>query len=85
MDLREKKTKRSITNAFLTLRSKKALLPMQIEKELRHFIHKHYPDMSTQNDMRLTYNIYGSYYVYQKYYKTTDMNHIIDIVSQAHL
>lgn len=60
-----------------------AILPMQIEKQLRKFIHKHYPHMDKKADMRLTYNIYGAYYVYQKHYKTSDMSEIIDIVSQS--
>ncbi len=167
MDLREKKTKRSIINAFLTLRSKKnlerisvkelaelaeiskatfylhyrdiydlsdqlqneviqnvlnsiahpeyclsdskifieelfqafhvqqslietlfsgtqnSILPTRIETELRKFIHEQYPDIDKRTDMLLTYNIYGGYYVYQKYQKTTDMKEIIDVVAQA--
>ncbi len=62
-----------------------AILPMRIENELRKFIHKHYPNMSKETDMKLTYNIYGSYYVYQRHYKTTDMQKIIDLVSHAQM
>ncbi len=62
-----------------------AILPMRIEKEMRKFIHKQYPNMSKEADMRLTYNIYGSYYVYQRHYKTSDMREIIDIVNKAQL
>ncbi len=167
MDLREKKTKRSITNAFLELRSKKsleritvkelselaeiskatfylhykdiydlseqlqnevienifssiahpeycltdnkafteelfyafhseqslietlfsgtqnAILPMQIEKQLRKFIHKQYPSIDNKTDMQLTYNIYGAYYVYQRHCKTSEMSEIIDVVSKS--
>lgn len=56
---------------------------MRIEATLRTFIRSHYPDMDKAAGMRLTYNIYGSYYVYQKYYKSTDMNEIIRVVCEA--
>ncbi len=59
-----------------------AILPMQIEKELRKFMRKHYPDMDKKADMQLTYNIYGAYYVYQRHYKTSELSEIIDIISQ---
>ncbi len=61
------------------------ILPMRIEKELRDFIHRQYPDMSNEADMRLTYNIYGSYYTYQRHCKTADMKDIIEIVSKAQI
>ncbi len=167
MDLREKKTKRSITNAFLELRSKKALeritvkelaelaeiskatfylhykdlydlseqlqeeviqnilaniahpeyyltdgvaftrelfyafhseqhlietlfsgtqnavLPMRIETELHKFIRKQHPEMSKEEEMRLTYNIYGGYSVYQRYHRTTAVTDIINMVGKA--
>lgn len=60
-----------------------AVLPMRIEAKLRTFIRSQYPDMDKEADMRLTYNIYGSYYVYQKYYKSMDMSEIINVVCDA--
>ncbi len=165
MDLREKKTKRSITNAFLNLRSKKPLekitvkelselaeiskatfylhykdiydlseqlqneviqnilrnithpeycltdskafteelfcafhneqnlieilfsgtqntiLPMRIEKELRDFIRSQNPMLDNRSEMLLTYTIYGGFYVYNRHYKTCDMEQIIELVS----
>ncbi|MCD7886855.1 MAG: TetR/AcrR family transcriptional regulator [Clostridiales bacterium] len=63
--------------------SQNAVLPMRIEAKLRTFIRSQYPDMDKDAEMRLTYNIYGSYYVYQKYYKSTDMSEIIHVVCEA--
>ncbi len=167
MDIREKKTRRSITNAFLELRSKKALekitvkelaelaeiskatfylhykdiydlseqlqqevirnvltgiehpeycltdtaafteeiyysfhaqqslieilfsglqnsvLPQKIEQELREFFHQRNPDMGREADMRLTYSIYGGYYVYEQYHKTVDLKEIVRIINHV--
>lgn len=60
-----------------------SILPARIEAKLRAFVQSQYPHMDKEADMRLTYNIYGGYYVYQRYYKTTDMNEIINVVSDA--
>lgn len=47
--------------------SQSAVLPMRIEQELRSFIHKQFPGSGRQLDMRLTYQILGSYYVMNQY------------------
>ncbi len=44
-----------------------AVLPMRIEQELRAFLHKQYPGAGRELDMRLTYQIMGSYYVFNQY------------------
>ncbi len=44
-----------------------AVLPMRIEQELRTFLHKQSPNAGPEIDMRLTYQIMGSYYVFQQY------------------
>ncbi len=46
-----------------------AVLPMHIEQELRTFLHKHYPNADCALDMLLTYQIMGSYYVFNQYGK----------------
>lgn len=46
-----------------------AVLPMRIDQELRAYIHKRFPKADRELDMRLTYQILGSFYVFHQYYR----------------
>ncbi len=60
-----------------------SVLPMRIEKELLDFAHKLLPDADPGMDMMLTYQIQGSYYVYQKYHKEYGMDEMIRFAGEA--
>ncbi len=60
--------------------SQSAVLPMRIEQELRAFLHKQYPDASRELDMRLTYQIMGSYYVFNQYSREYGMGEAMKFV-----
>lgn len=46
-----------------------SVLPVRIDEALRAYIHQLFPHAGKDLDMRLTYQILGSYYVFQKYHK----------------
>ncbi len=57
-----------------------AVLPMRIEQELRAFIRKQYPGAGREQEMRLTYQIMGSYYVVNQYSREYGMTETMDFV-----
>lgn len=60
-----------------------SLLPMRIEQELRRYLHKQYPKPDPKLDMRLTYQIMGSYYVFNQYGQTYGMEQTLQFISDA--
>ncbi len=60
-----------------------SVLPMNIEKELRAYIEKVYPEHNTDFDILLTYTIQGGYYAYKKYSKVYDLDSLISLVGTA--
>lgn len=53
------------------------VLPLRVEKELRAYLHRILPETGAEADMLLTYQIQGSFSVYQTYYKDHSMEQII--------
>ncbi len=60
-----------------------AVLPMRIEQELRSYIHNQYPGAGRELDMRLTYQILGSYYVFNQYSREYGMEETMGFVVRA--
>ncbi len=60
-----------------------SVLPDRIEAELLEFIRKRNPNMDKKTEMRISYSIHGGHAVYQKYYKSRELNEIVDLVSEA--
>ena len=60
------------------------VLPNCIEEKLKAFIYKNLPDTekNAKLNMRLTYQIQGGYYVYQKYYKEYGLDQVVAIVQE---
>ncbi len=60
--------------------SQSAVLPMRIEQELRSYLHRQLPQAGRELDMRLTYQILGSYYVIQQYSRECGMEETMAFV-----
>ena len=64
--------------------SQSAILPLNIEKELKEYIFKFIP--SARNNAKLnillTYQILGGYHVYQQYYKDYNIEYIMDVIKE---
>ncbi len=60
-----------------------AVLPMRIETEIKAFFKQQYPELPKQSEMLLTYSIYGSSYVYERYKNHCGMEELIELVSRA--
>ncbi len=58
-----------------------AVLPMRIEQELRAYIHKQFPNAGKELDMHLTYQILGSYYVFNQYSREYGMEETMAFVA----
>ncbi len=59
------------------------VLPMRVEKEILSFVKKHYPEITKEKEMQLTYTIYGGYYVYQRYGKKYPARDILGLAGSA--
>ncbi len=57
-----------------------AVLPMRIEEELRTYLHRQFPNADRELDMRLTYQIMGSYYVFNQYRKEYGMEKTMEFL-----
>ncbi len=57
-----------------------AVLPMRIDQELRDYIHKQFPEVDREVDMRLTYQVLGSFYVFNQYYHEYGMEETLQFV-----
>ena len=64
--------------------SQSAILPLNIEKELKEYIFTYIP--SARNNAKLnillTYQILGGYHVYQQYYKDYNIEYIMDVIKE---
>ncbi len=56
---------------------------MRIEAELQAYIHKQLPTPGRELDMRLTYQILGSYYVFQRYGREYGMEETMKFVVET--
>ncbi len=62
--------------------SQSQVLPLRIEKELLELMKKQ-QKMDKRTEMLLSYTVYGSYCVYQKYHKECTLGEIISLVKNA--
>ncbi len=58
-----------------------SVLPVRIDRELRDYIHRHFPETGPALDMHLTYQILGSYYVFQQYHKKYGMEETLRFIA----
>lgn len=65
--------------------SQSAVLPLNIEKELKKYIFERIPSsrQDAQLNILLTYQILGSYHVYQQYHKEYSIDFIMNVISDA--
>ncbi len=65
--------------------SQSAILPINIEKELKDYIFKIIPQAKDDANFNilLTYRIQGGFYVYQNYHKKYDIDYILNVLNSA--
>ncbi len=65
--------------------SQSAVLPLNIEKELKKYIFERTPSsrQNPQLNILLTYQILGGYHVYQQYHKQYDLDFILNVISEG--
>lgn len=65
--------------------SQSAVLPMNVEQELKKYIFEHIPSAreNAQFHILLTYQILGGFHVYQQYHKKYDIDFIMNVLSDA--
>ncbi|MCD8110069.1 MAG: TetR/AcrR family transcriptional regulator [Clostridiales bacterium] len=64
--------------------SQASVLPICIEEKLSDYIHQLIPETAqdAKFNIRLTYQIQGGYYAYQKYYRDYGIEMVIDVISR---
>ncbi len=60
-----------------------AVLPIQVEKNLRAYIKENFGELEENHDILLTYLIQGSYYLYREHCCRYDVDMLIKIVGAA--
>ncbi len=58
------------------------ILPMRVEQELRRYLHEHHSDLPGSFDLALTYQVYGSFCVFQQYHHQWDLEQLIGLMGQ---
>lgn len=66
--------------------SQSAILPINIEKELKEYIFQIIPKAKddAKFNILLTYRIQGGFYVYQNYHKKYDIDYILNVINSAY-
>ncbi len=63
--------------------SQSAILPIQVEKNLRSYIKNNFGALEENHDILLTYLIQGSYYLYNMHCNNYDIEKLINLVGVA--
>ncbi len=63
--------------------SQSNVIPMRIEKEMHEYMKKHTAEISLNDEMLITYTIYGGYAVYERYGKDGKIEEIIHLISKV--
>ncbi len=59
------------------------VLPVRIDQALRNYIHQQFPQAGEEVDMLLTYQILGSYYVFQQYCRQCGTERTLGFIADA--